>query len=604
MNKKIKVILSLMMFFSLVCSNLSNIQASNNENIIILDDDTSPTNGNCGDEVYWKITDDGKLIINGYGVIDNLLINQNLKSKVKEIIIENGITGITSLELNDFTHLVSLIIPNSVNDIGNIEVNDGTVIFVEKGTAGEQYVLDYNLNYRYQGDESYNIYLNYKDTTTLYVNNGLQIKAIITPEDAYDQRVVWASSNENVAIVNQNGYVKAKNTGVCSISATLRNGKKAQCQIKVLKDITKCSISNISDQSYTGKEIKPTITVKYGSLLLKKDKDYAVLYKNNKNPGTATITITGKGEYGGKVEKNFKIQILPSSIKLNANQKTLARGKTFTLKATLSPTNVTNKKIIYTSSNPSVATVTSTGTVKAVNYGTADITVKTSNGKTAKCKVTVPYTVKYNLNGGTNHTSNPTYYYGKKVTLKNPTRKGYAFAGWYSDSKYKTKVTSFSSGNKTLYAKWQKVTVARNTVNLSKYSSNKIKITYSSISGTKGYQIQYATNLNFTSSKTYKTSSRTYITPALTRGKRYYVRVRGYKVDSTGKTIYGSWSSVKSLYISNPPKPSTPVTSMVYVSKTGSKYHRNPNCSNMKNPSCISINEAKSRGLGPCSKCY
>ena len=37
MNKKIKVILSLMMFFSLACSNLSNIQALNNENIIILD---------------------------------------------------------------------------------------------------------------------------------------------------------------------------------------------------------------------------------------------------------------------------------------------------------------------------------------------------------------------------------------------------------------------------------------------------------------------------------------------------------------------------------------------------------------------------------------
>lgn len=604
MNKKIKVILSLMMFFLLACSNLSNIQALDNENIIILDDDTSPTNGNCGDEAYWEITDDGKLIINGYGVIDNLLINQDLKGKVKEIIIENGITGITSLELNDFTHLVSLIIPNSVNDIGNIEVNDDTVIFVEKGTAGEQYVLDYNLNYRYQGDDSYNIYLNYKDTTTLYVNNGLQIKAIITPKDAYDQRVVWASSNENVAIVNQNGYVKAKNTGVCSISATLRNGKKDQCQIKVLKDITKCSISNISNQIYTGKEIEPTITVKYGSLLLKKDKDYAVLYKNNKNPGTATITITGKGEYGGKVEKNFKIQILPSSIKLNANQKKLARGKTFTLKATLSPTNVTNKKIIYTSSNPSVATVTSTGTIKAMSSGSTIITAKTVNGKIDRCTVIVPYTISYHLNGGTNNKSNPTSYYGKKITLKNPTRSGYTFVGWYSNSTYKTKVTSFSSGNKTLYAKWQKVTVAKNTVNLSKYNSNKIKITYSSISETKGYQIQYAPNLNFTSSKTYKTSSRTYITPALTRGKRYYVRVRGYKVDSTGKTIYGSWSSVKSLYISDSPKPSTPVTSMVYVSKTGSKYHRNPNCSNMKNPNCISINEAKNRGLGPCSKCY
>lgn len=42
----------------------------------------------------------------------------------------------------------------------------------------------------------------------------------------------------------------------------------------------------------------------------------------------------------------------------------------------------------------------------------------------------------------------------------------------------------------------------------------------------------------------------------------------------------------------------------VYISKTGSKYHSNPNCSNMKNPTSVSLDEAQSKGLEPCKKCW
>ena len=71
------------------------------------------------------------------------------------------------------------------------------------------------------------------------------------------------------------------------------------------------------------------------------------------------------------------------------------------------------------------------------------------------------YTITYKLNGGKNNSSNPDFY---KITtstikLKNPTRKGYKFAGWYSDKKCTKKVTQIkkgSTGNKTLYAKWKK----------------------------------------------------------------------------------------------------------------------------------------------------
>ncbi len=73
------------------------------------------------------------------------------------------------------------------------------------------------------------------------------------------------------------------------------------------------------------------------------------------------------------------------------------------------------------------------------------------------------FSVTYNLNGGTNNPSNPTSYTvnSGNITLRDPTRTGYSFKGWYSDSSLTTKVTSISSGStgdKTFYAKWEKAT--------------------------------------------------------------------------------------------------------------------------------------------------
>ena len=71
------------------------------------------------------------------------------------------------------------------------------------------------------------------------------------------------------------------------------------------------------------------------------------------------------------------------------------------------------------------------------------------------------YTIKYKLNGGKNSSRNPKKYTVEtsKITLKSPTRKGYKFVGWYSNSKMTKKVTKISkgsTGNVTLYAKWKK----------------------------------------------------------------------------------------------------------------------------------------------------
>lgn len=62
-----------------------------------------------------------------------------------------------------------------------------------------------------------------------------------------------------------------------------------------------------SSYTYSGKALKPKVTVKLGSKTLKAGTDYTVSYKANKNVGRATITVAGKGAYSGKVTKAFKI---------------------------------------------------------------------------------------------------------------------------------------------------------------------------------------------------------------------------------------------------------------------------------------------------------
>ena len=97
-----------------------------------------------------------------------------------------------------------------------------------------------------------------------------------------------------------------------------------------------------------------------------------------------TVPQTESYAAGGKI-KTIAVTNLP------AKQLTLKKGKSFTLKTTLSPKKPSNKGIIWKSSNTKVATVTSKGVVKAKKAGTVTITAtaKDGSGKKATCKITV-----------------------------------------------------------------------------------------------------------------------------------------------------------------------------------------------------------------------
>ena len=71
------------------------------------------------------------------------------------------------------------------------------------------------------------------------------------------------------------------------------------------------AVEAIPDQTYTGEQLKPAVTIKYNGMPLTADKDYTVAYENCTNVGVATAKITGKGNYEGTTTKTFNITAKP-----------------------------------------------------------------------------------------------------------------------------------------------------------------------------------------------------------------------------------------------------------------------------------------------------
>ena len=104
--------------------------------------------------------------------------------------------------------------------------------------------------------------------------------------------------------------------------------------------ISSAKVSNIAAKVYTGKALTQAPTVKVGTKTLKSGTDYKLTYKNNKNVGKATVTITGIGAYKGTISKSFKINPKGTSLK------TLTKSsKAATIKWTKQATKMSSSRI-------------------------------------------------------------------------------------------------------------------------------------------------------------------------------------------------------------------------------------------------------------------
>lgn len=152
------------------------------------------------------------------------------------------------------------------------------------------------------------------------------------------------------------------------------------------KSIKTCTVSGIKAKTYNGKAQTQNITVKDGTTVLKKDTDYTVSYKNNKNAGNAAITITGKGGYTGTLTKTFKINKAGNPMTVSAKNTVTANSKKKTTIKNAITVKKAQGKVSYSTNNKKVT----------VSGGAITVAKGLKKGKTYTIKITI--TAKGNNN--------------------------------------------------------------------------------------------------------------------------------------------------------------------------------------------------------------
>ena len=229
---------------------------------------------------------------------------------------------------------------------------------------------------------------------TLAVGDKLTLKATVTPNDA-ETGITWSSSKPSVATVTQKGKVTALKVGTAKITVKTDNGKKASATITVKPAPTKVKLNKTKATLGVKEKLTLKATVSpskaYTTLTWKSSKPAVAAVSSQgvvtpKKPGTAVITVRTKN--GKTAKATVTVKAAPKKVTLNKSGTVeLKKGNKLKLKATL-PRN-TASALTWTSSKPKVASVDQKGNVRALKKGTAVITVKTFNGRTAKVTIKV-----------------------------------------------------------------------------------------------------------------------------------------------------------------------------------------------------------------------
>jgi len=191
-------------------------------------------------------------------------------------------------------------------------------------------------------------------TISLKVGAESALTVTVVPANATNKNVTWTSSNTRVATVDRNGNVKALRAGSATITVTTVDGS---------------SVQNLN----AGTE--------------------AIATTSGGFTATCRVTVTAA---------TTSTRTSVTGVSLNKETTSLEAGKEEVLTAAIAPENASNKNVVWSSSDTKVATVNKDGKVRAVNEGTAVITVTTADGDyTATCEVTVTKRTSSNSSSNT-----------------------------------------------------------------------------------------------------------------------------------------------------------------------------------------------------------
>jgi uncharacterized protein YjdB len=238
-----------------------------------------------------------------------------------------------------------------------------------------------------------------KTKASMLLGSSLSLDATVSPTNAENRTVTWSSSDTSVATVDQSGKVTAKALGMATIQAKSVNEKIATCKITVKPVLVssvalssaKASITIAKGESF-GKQCTLSATVSPANATnnaLNWSTSNARVATVNQNGvvtsvgnGKATITAAAKDGSGKKAACTVMVAVVLSQIDISGSHE-VAVGKSVALKASVQPATAANKKVVWSSSDKSIAKVSASGVVsvgKAAAGRQVVITARAADG--------------------------------------------------------------------------------------------------------------------------------------------------------------------------------------------------------------------------------
>lgn len=361
-----------------------------------------------------------------------------------------------------------------------------------------------------------------ENSLNLSIGKSENLEVSFSPDDASNSAVRWETSDSSVVTVTEDGVVTALLEGTAAVSVISdENSISASCTVTVVPvgvsaiTLDKSSLQlDLSATDTISATLTPSITPSNATVqtVAWSSSDGSVVSVSTDgtvravNPGSATVTVTT--DEGGH-SAGCDITVIASVTGVSLSSTTLTVGEEYseTLDATISPSNATNSAVTWSSSNTSVATVSSGGVVTGVAAGTATVTVTSVDGSyTDTCTVTVEptYTLTYDGNsndGGSVPSAGGPYFAGSTFTVEgNPnslTHSTDSFIGWNtaddgSGTNYTQGETyTVGSSDIVLYANWSSATVYSITYNGNGNDSGSVPVdTTSYLSGSTFYALK------------------------------------------------------------------------------------------------------------------
>ena len=236
----------------------------------------------------------------------------------------------------------------------------------------------------------------------LYVGQKESLNPSVMPENAYDRSVSWSSSDNKLAIVDENGCVTALDDGTVTITATANDGSGVSSSCVYTIEWIPSGIVLSKSKSLLKQGTSETIEALFAPTAVDRDvlwssSDESVIKVDQNgnvtaiSGGHAIVTATLTNGSGQSASCDYTVKNLTTKIDVNPKSLTMVIGQVKQIDYTISPDDVFDSSVTWSSNNTAVALVDQAGHVKAKKAGTAIITVKTNDGSevVGTCEVVI-----------------------------------------------------------------------------------------------------------------------------------------------------------------------------------------------------------------------